>query len=249
MVYDIQSGHHATSLSLVEILISLYYGGMSHTNGDRLILSKGHGVPALYAILSEVGIICDEELKSFREYGSALQGHPVRNVEKGIHATTGSLAMGFSVGVGFALSRKMDTSLAMTYVVLGDGECQEGQVWEAAMVAAHWKLNNLVVIVDRNRIQSNDYTEHVSSLEPFGSKWKSFGWNVYECDGHSIKRLKTILSYIRNGKNENPSVIIAKTIKGCGISFMENNPSYHSNPLTDDEYEQAKQELGFSNEV
>ena len=246
MIYEAQSGHHATSLSLVEILIALYSRGMHELNGDLLILSKGHGVPALYAILSEFGFLDEGELKTFRQFGSALQGHPVRNLGKGIHVTTGSLGMGFSVGVGLALSRKMKDSQSKIFVIMGDGECQEGQVWEAAMVAAHYKLHNLVVIIDRNKIQSNDYTENVISLEPLCEKWYSFGWDVYECDGHNVDDLIMLMEGIRTIDNKKPSVIIAKTVKGCGISFMENNPSQHSNAIIDDQYRQAIQELGFS---
>jgi len=249
MIYKTQSGHPGGSLSCVNIIYILYYKIMrinfqnpTWKERDIFILSKGHAAPALYAVLSKFGFIKRDELFTLREFNSKLQGHPVKNPEFGIEISTGSLGMGLSVGVGCALSAKLDNSNKYIYVLLGDGELNEGAIWEAAMSANHFKLDNLIAIVDRNGLQIDGSTEEIMALEPLGKKWKAFGWEVIEVDGSNLtnifqgfKRSKSII-----GK---PKVIISYLIKGSEISFMQHTREFHGRAPNKVEYEAALKEL------
>ena len=222
---------------------------MKHNNDsrweerDRFILSKGHACLAYYAALSEVGYISKDELKTFEKDNSNLLGHPVINRDLGIDFSNGSLGMGLSLGIGVALSIKKKKKKNKVFVILGDGECNEGSVWEAAMAAAHFKLNNLFyVFVDNNKFQQTGSNDQIMSSNDLQSKWKSFGWETTELNGHSVDELT---NYFDNTKNnsEKPNAIIAKTIKGKGFSFSENNNDWHHSILTKSLYEKALEEL------
>ena len=239
-----KSGHPGGSLSCVDILVSLF-NKMKYdpknpevAGRDRLILSKGHSCPALYAVLAESGFFPADELKTFRKINSRLQGHPALTLP-GIEISTGSLGQGLSVGCGIALAGKLDMKDYHVYVVLGDGEVQEGQVWEAAMAAANYKLDNLTAILDRNRLQIDGFTESVMKIEPLADKWRSFGWHVIEVDGHDFKEIGNAL----NAVSEKPKIIIAHTTKGRGVSFMENNADFHGKAPTEEECRKALGEL------
>ena len=249
MIYIAQSGHPGGSLSCINILYILYNKIMRISTSDPqwierdiLILSKGHAAPALYAVLSNIGFISREELFTLRKFGSNLQGHPVRNKTLGIEISTGSLGMGLSIGVGCALAGKLDKNDKFIYVILGDGELNEGVIWEAAMSANHFKLDNLIVIVDRNGIQSDGSTEEIMSLEPLAEKWKSFGWEVIEIDGASIGEMIHSLN-IAKSIIKKPKVIISYFIKGADVSFMEHTRKYHGRPPNKQEYETAIKEI------
>jgi transketolase len=228
MIAEAGSGHLGASLSAIDILAVLYFLKMEHDpknpnweERDRFVLSKGHAAPALYAVLAEAGYFPIKELFTLRRLGGRLQGHP-ETVTPGVDAVSGSLGQGLSVGVGMALAAKMDEAKYTVYVLLGDGELNEGQVWEAAMTASHLGLDNLVAIVDRNRFQLSGRTEDVKNLEPLGEKWNAIGWEVIEVDGNSPGEVLDALE--RPGLiNGRPSVIVATTTKGKGISFMEGN--------------------------
>jgi len=250
MIYLAQSGHPGGSLSCVNILYVLYNKIMrinrnnpQWKNRDIFILSKGHAAPALYAILSTIGFINKEELFTFRKFGSKLQGHPVRNKDFGIEISTGSLGMGLSIGVGCALAAKLDNNEEKyVYVLLGDGELNEGAIWEAAMAASHYKLDNLVAVVDRNGIQIDGSTEEIMALEPLAEKWKAFGWEVIEVDGSNISEM--IQGFSKAKKIiKKPKVIIFYLVKGADISFMEHTRKYHGRPPNKEEYETAAKEI------
>ncbi len=250
MIYLAQSGHPGGSLSCVNILYVLYKKIMrikrsdpQWSDRDILILSKGHAAPALYAVLSNVGFIRRDELFTLRKFGSNLQGHPVKNKNLGIEITTGSLGMGLSIGVGCALAAKLDKyEKKYIYVILGDGELDQGAIWEAAMAASHYKLDNLIAIVDRNGIQSDGSTEEIMALEPLAEKWKAFGWEVMEIDGASIEEM--IQSFDRAKKIiKKPKVIISYYIKGADVSFMEHTRKFHGRPPNKDEYETGIKEI------
>ncbi len=242
-----QGAHLGGSLSLVEIMAALYDGVMNFDaknptaeNRDRLILSKGHGVMAQYAALKQLGVLLAEDLLLYKADNSPVPAHPCMNPQTGIEFSSGSLGQGLSLGVGSALGLKRkgnDTSRVI--VVLGDGECDEGSVWEAALSAAHFRLDNLIAIIDRNRLQYDGDTEAILPLEDFSAKWRSFGWNVAECDGHSVKEITAALSE----KQEKPFALIANTVKGKGISFMENAAQWHNGVLTQKLFEQAVSEV------
>jgi len=247
MVAEAGSGHLGASMSIVDILVILYFMKMRHdpanpdwAERDRLILSKGHAAPALYAVLSEAGYFPEEELYTLRELGSRLHGHP-DTVTPGVDVATGSLGQGLSVAVGMALAAKMDEASHRIYVVLGDGELNEGQVWEAAMTAAHYGLDNLVAIVDRNQYQLTSTTEQVKSVEPVSEKWRSFGWNVINVSGHEVYAVLDALEVCEHTKGK-PSVVVAKTTKGKGVSFMEGNRFSRSIPNAS-QLRQALEEL------
>ena len=249
MIYKAQSGHPGGSLSCANIIYLLYnnimkinYRDPTWEERDIFILSKGHAAPALYAVLSKLGFIKRDDLFTLREYGSILQGHPVKNQEIGIEISTGSLGMGLSIGVGCALSAKLDNKNKIIYVLLGDGELNEGAIWEAAMSASHYKLDNLVAIVDRNGIQIDGSTEQIMALEPLVDKWRAFGWEVIEVDGSNLtetlqgfERAKSII-----GK---PKVIISFLIKGADVSFMQHTRKYHGRAPNEEEYNIALREL------
>jgi len=248
MVAEAGSGHLGASMSIVDILVILYFMKMQHdpanpdwAERDRLILSKGHAAPALYAVLSEAGYFPEEELHTLRELGSRLHGHP-DTVTPGVDVATGSLGQGLSVAVGMALAAKMDDAPHRIYVILGDGELHEGQIWEAAMTAAHYGLDNLIAIVDRNQYQLTSTTEQVKSVEPVSEKWRSFGWNVINVSGHDVYAVLDAMEVCEHTK-EKPSVIVAKTTKGKGVSFMEGNRFSRSIPNAS-QLRQALEELG-----
>lgn len=250
MVYSAQSGHIGGSLSACELLTVLYHKIMHNVtdwksspdfeNRDRFVLSKGHVSPLLYSVMSQVGYFDKEELKTFRKLGSRLQGHPTAFIP-GIEIATGSLGQGLSFACGIAMSLKLDNNPAKVYVLLGDGEMQEGNVWEALMQAPFRKLNNLIAIIDRNRLQIDGNTEDIMALGDLGKKLSAFGWNVLEIDGHDIQQIYK--AYNEAKISDKPTVIVANTIKGKGVSFMENNPGWHGTAPKQDDYEKAMKEL------
>ncbi len=239
--------HLGGSLSIVELLAGLYMGNIrfrpkepSWEGRDRVILSKGHAALALYPTLAEAGIIDEDELSTFKKDGSRLGGHPSLNGLPGIEFASGSLGQGLSLGVGTGLAlRRRNNSESRVFVFLGDGECNEGSVWESAASAAHYGLNNIVAIVDVNAIQYDGYTSEIMGMSPFEKKWTDFGWNVLIIDGHNLGEI--VNAYEQKG--DNPLVILANTIKGKGISFMENDWKYHNAALSKDQYAQAIREL------
>lgn len=250
MIYTAQSGHPGGSLSATDILVTLYFKYLKHNpsepqwqDRDRFVLSKGHGVPAVYAVLAECGYFPKEELLTLRKINSRLQGHPDARKLPGIEASTGSLGQGLSVACGMALAAKIDKKDYRVYALIGDGESESGQIWEAAMAAHHYKLDNLTVFLDRNNLQIDGCTENIMCLEPLRSKWEAFGWNVIEINGHDYREIGKAVeeSWVVKGK---PTMIIAKTVKGKGVSFMENNVAFHGKPPTREEAERALKELG-----
>jgi len=243
------SGHPGGSLSAVEILLSLYFKVMRHkprdphwSQRDRFILSKGHAAPVLYATLAECGYFPVDELATLRQMDSCLQGHTDCTLTPGVEMSAGALGQGLSFGVGVALAGRLNARDYRTHVLLGDGECDEGQVWEAAMSAAHFKVDNLVAIVDNNGQQIDGWNRDVMNLDPFPAKWQAFGWQVIEVEGHSIPRLLQAFDKAKLVKGQ-PTVIIAHTIKGKGVSFMENNPDFHGVAPTAEEVKLALKEL------
>ena len=248
MVSRAGTGHIGPSLSVVDILTVLYFSKMRHKpedpyweDRDRFVLCKGHAAPALYAVLAEAGYFPKEELTTLRKLGSRLQGHPSLKLP-GIDAPTGSLGQGLSIANGMAMAAKLNGKGYRVYALLGDGECDEGQVWEAAMTAAHYRLDNITAIVDRNSFQSDGPTEAIKSKEPLPEKWRAFGWAVMEIDGHDLLQISKALDEARSTKGR-PSVIIAKTVKGKGISMLEGDNSFHSKPINDELLEIALREL------
>ena len=239
--------HLGGSLSMTEMLAALYMGCLRYDKNDdhweerdRVILSKGHAALALYPTMVQAGILDRVQLSEFKKNGSQLSGHPSLNGLPGIEFASGSLGQGLSLGVGVCLAlKRKKNNVSRAFVFLGDGECDEGSVWEAAASAAHFKLNNLVAIIDTNKIQYDGNTNDILNMSPMTEKWKSFGWNVIELDGHNIEAL--VDAY--NIKSERPLVIIANTIKGKGISFIENNWRFHNSRLSKTQYEQAIAEL------
>lgn len=250
MVYTAQSGHIGGSLSSCEIMTVLFHLCMQHcpegktcedyNRRDRFVLSKGHVSPVYYSVLSQLGFIPKDELLSFRKLGSRLQGHPSLMCP-GVEISTGSLGMGLSSACGIAMALKLDKNPANVFVLLGDGELQEGSVWEAFMQAAHRNLNNLVAIVDRNRLQIDGNTECVKSLDNLSEKLKAFNWEVFEIDGHNIEQIYSTIEQAK--KSDKPAVIVANTIKGKGVSFMENNAGWHGKAPAKEDYEKAILEL------
>ena len=249
MIGRVGSGHPGGSLSAVEIVASLYFRVMRHDPNnpewperDRFILSKGHAAPLLYAVLAESGYFPVEELVTLRQLNSRLQGHTDRRRTPGVESTSGSLGQGLSMGIGMALAARLDSFPYRVHVLLGDGECDEGQVWEAAMSAAHFKTDNLVAIVDRNGLQIDGPNCDVMELEPFADKWRAFGWNVIEADGHDFDSL--LKAFEKAGKvTGKPTVIIAATVKGKGVSFMENKVEFHGKAPNAEQVEIALKEL------
>ena len=251
-VYSAKSGHPGGALSCADILTVLYFNQMNidekkpeDPNRDRLILSKGHASPALYAVLAEKGYFPKEELKNFRKIGSKLQGHPDMKNIPGVDMTTGSLGQGLSAGVGMALASKMDKAGCKIYCVLGDGEIEEGQVWEALTAASKNKLDNLCVILDNNNLQIDGEIEKVGGMSNITEKLLSFGFNVVNINGHNIDEIIDAITTAKQTKGK-PTAIIAKTVKGKGISFMENNASWHGKAPNEEEYNLAIEELNKS---
>jgi len=242
------SGHTGGSLSLVEILVSLYCYKIKHnpkdpgwSERDKVILSKGHGCPALYAILADCGYFPREELWTLRKLGSRLQGHPQLGLP-GVEISSGSLGQGLSVANGMAFADRMDGKKSKTYCIMGDGETNEGQIWEAAMTANHYKLDNVCGIVDFNKMQIDGFCCDVKNLEPYAKKWQSFGWHAKEVDGHDLKQLMDALDEAEKVKGK-PQVIIAHTIKGKGVSFIENQVKWHGIAPKKEELKKALKEL------
>ncbi len=250
-IYYAKSGHPGGSLSCTDILTVLYFNEMNiepskpnDVSRDRLVLSKGHASAALYACLAERGYFLKDDLVTFRNINSPLQGHPDMNKVPGVDMTTGSLGQGLSVANGMAIASKMDSMGYRVYCLLGDGELQEGQVWEAAMTSSKYKLDNLCVIVDCNNLQLTGKTEEIKSLnaENIAKKFNSFGFNALIIDGHNIEQIMFALNKAEETKGK-PTAIIAKTIKGKGVSFMEDNPAWHGKAVNDEEYQKAIEEL------
>ena len=247
-IFDAQTGHAGPSLSMVEILVTLYFSIMNHRphephwdGRDRLVLSKGHGAPGLYAVLCEAGYLQVSELTELRALYSRLQGHPNAAALPGIDFSTGSLGQGLSVATGIALGFKLRKKTNRVFCIVGDGELQEGQNWEAAMSASAFDLSNLAVIVDRNRLQGDGDTEAVMPIEPLASKFDSFGWRSISIDGHDFGQLHSSLATTDN----KPIAIIANTVKGKGVSFMENVLEWHHKPVSKPLFEQANREIDF----
>jgi len=243
------SGHPGGSLSCVEILITLFFKIMRHDpknpkweDRDRFILSKGHAAPALYAVLAQSGYINREELLTLRKINSRLQGHPDRRFLDILEVSTGSLGQGLSVGVGIALAGKIDKKDYRVYVLIGDGESQEGQVWEAAMFSSFHKLDNLCAIMDYNKFQLDGRIKDILDIEPVIKKWESFGWKVFEVNGHSFEELIEAFNEAKNIKGK-PQIIIAHTIKGKGVSFMEENNHFHGRAPNKEEEKRALEEI------
>jgi transketolase len=251
MIHNAKSGHPGGSLSSVEILLTLYFyimkTNLDDPDRDYFILSKGHSAPLLYTVLMEAGYI-PKTLNQLRKLGGVLQGHPDALKTRGVELSSGSLGNGLSVAAGVAASIKLDKRKSRVYCLLGDGECDEGLIWEGAMMASSKKLDNLTAIVDRNMFQIDGLTENVVCLEPFPDKWKAFNWNVLECNGHNFEELIKAFNEVAKYPNQ-PTVIIANTVKGKGVSFMENNAGFHGRAPNDKELTQALKELGGSSNV
>ncbi len=248
-VYNAKSGHPGGSLSLADTITYLYFYKMNidandpkNPDRDRFVLSKGHTAPALYACLAEKGFFDKSELLKLRKVGSMLQGHPDMKGTPGIDMSTGSLGQGISTAVGMALGGKISNKTYTVYTVLGDGEIQEGQVWEAAMSAAHYKLDNLIAIVDNNNLQIDGKVSDVMSVYPITDKFRAFGWNVTTCDAHNFDSIDEAFEKTKE-KNGKPWVIVQKSIKGKGVSFMEDNASWHGSAPNEEQYLIAMNDL------
>ena len=254
MAYAAGIGHLASAYSCLEILYVLYLKEvlnispklMDDRERDKFILSKGHGSLALYNVLAEAGFMDEEELMSFSKPGTRLGGEPNKMELPAVEATTGSLGHGLSIGVGMALADKINKKSAKTYVLLGDGECQEGSVWEAIMSAAKFRLDNLTVILDYNKIQKMGSVEDIMAITSWTERWSSFGWDVQECEGHSIEHLYEC--FTKNKSEGKPHVIIANTVKGHGVSIMENDPSWHWRLPSKKELKKVMEELQITQE-
>ena len=247
-VYNAKSGHPGGSLSIADTLTYLYFAKMNvypdkpdEPARDRFVLSKGHTAPALYSVLANRGFFSTDELKSLRHIGAMLQGHPCITIP-GVDMSSGSLGQGISVACGMALSAKISNDTYKVYTILGDGEIQEGQVWEAAMFAAHYKLDNLVAVVDNNGLQIDGNIKDVMSPYPIVDKFKAFGWHVIEMDAHDFDSIEKAFDEAEKIAGQ-PVAIIQKSVKGKGVSFMENNVSWHGTAPNQEQYEQAKSEL------
>jgi transketolase len=249
MIAKAGSGHPGGSLSAADIVTALYFRVLHHdpkdpqwSERDRFILSKGHAAPILYAALAETGYFPVAELETLRKIDSRLQGHTDRTLTPGVEMSAGSLGMGLSFAIGTAMAARLDSKPYRTYVLLSDGECQEGQTWEAALAAPHFKLDNLTAMVDCNGIQLSGRTCDIMNLEPLIQKWQAFGWHVIEIDGHDLDQILSAIHEAEKMKGR-PTVITARTIKGKGVSFMENNVAFHGKAPTPEEAERALKEL------
>ena len=248
-LYAIQTGHPGGSLSATEIITTLYFHTMNVScdkvtccNRDRFILSKGHAAPMLYLTLAEKGYFPHEEIKNLRQIDSMLQGHPCCGSTPGVELSTGPLGLGLSAGIGMALGEKLSGRDTTVYVLLGDGEIQEGIVWEGAMSASKFKVDNCIAILDNNGVQLDGTTDEIMPMGDISEKWRAFGWNVIEIDGHDVEAIANALDEAKNTKGK-PTLINAKTVKGKGISFMEGKSMWHGKPISEDEYKQAMTEL------
>lgn len=253
ILHHIQTGHPGGSLSAAEIVTTLYFDKLSidpkNPKGegrDRFIMSKGHACPILYINMAEKGFFPKEDLKTLRQTDSHLQGHPCAHKTPGVELSAGPLGLGLGAGLGMALGERMKKSEAYTYVLLGDGEVQEGGIWEAAMAASKYKASNLIAILDNNGVQLDGTLEEIMTIGDIGAKFEAFGWNVLRCDGHDIASFSNAVDEAKLEK-ERPSIIIAETVKGKGISFMEGKNIWHGKPISAEEYKAAKLELGGQN--
>jgi transketolase len=249
MVHRANSGHVGGSLGAADLVVALYYHLMVHKpedpdwkDRDRFILSKGHCTPVIYAVLADCGYFPKEDLKTFRRPGSHLQGHPYQPKTPGIDASTGTLGLGISTGVGMALGAKIRKKDHYYYIICGDGEIQEGQAWEAAMFANKYKLDHVIAFVDRNYLQTDGNSEDIMPLDPLKPKWESFGWQVMEIDGNDFQQIVDAVGKAKETKGR-PTMVIANTIKGKGVSFMENVVKWHGTPPADKDFENAMKEL------
>ncbi|OPJ55244.1 transketolase [Alkalithermobacter paradoxus] len=250
MIHESKSGHPGGSLSSVEILTALYFDEMNvdaqspkKEDRDRFVLSKGHAAPVLYGVLAEKGYFPKEELMKLRKIDSMLQGHPDMKGTPGVEMSTGSLGQGLSAACGMAMASKLDNAPWRVYALLGDGEIQEGIIWEACMSAAHYKLDNLVAFLDYNGLQIDGKNEDVMNIGPVADKFKAFGWNVIEIDGHDYDQIFAALDSARESVGK-PTMIIAKTVKGKGVSFMEDVAGWHGTAPSDEDLKKALDELG-----
>ncbi|MCT4661464.1 MAG: transketolase [Tissierellales bacterium] len=250
MLHLSKSGHPGGSLSAADIMTVLFFDEMNidpknpkKADRDRFVLSKGHAAPVLYAALAERGFFDKSELSTLRKINSELQGHPNMNDTPGVDMSTGSLGQGISAASGMALANKIDETSNRVYALLGDGEVQEGLVWEAAMFAAHYKLDNLTAVLDFNGLQIDGKNSEVMSIEPIDKKWEAFGWHVVKIDGHNFEEIQAAFKEARETKGQ-PTIIIAKTVKGKGVSFMENEAGWHGQAPNDEQTAQALKELG-----
>ena len=252
MLCESGSGHSGGSLSLADIFSYLYFSGKlkldpknpSMKDRDRVVLSKGHACPVLYATLAEKGYFDKAHLRTLRKFGSIIQGHPDMKKTPGIDMTTGSLGQGLSCAVGMALGTRLDKLGCNVFAIVGDGECDEGQIWEAAMSAAHYKLDNLIVILDRNGLQIDGYTKDIMNTEPMIDKWKSFGWEVIEINGHDLDEIDRAITKAIDFKTK-PVCIVANTTKGKGVSFMEDRCEWHGKTPSPEEKEKAIGEIRY----
>jgi len=250
MVHRAQAGHPGGSLSEIDLMAALYSTSLrvrpddpDWDDRDRFILSKGHASPGMYALLAEKGFISHDDLHSYRVLGGICQGHVDMKWCPGVDFSAGSLGMGLSFGMGCALAARLEGSERRAFVMLGDGEIQEGSVWEAAMAATHHELGNLKVILDRNRIQNDDFCLEQMRMFDIPAKWEAFGWNVKEIDGHKMTEIVDGIKFL-DESNDAPSILIAHTVKGKGVSYMEDNPSFHGAAPNDEQFEVAMNELG-----
>jgi transketolase len=249
MITHAGSGHPGGSLSVIDLLVAIVFGRLRHDpkrpdwpDRDRIVLSKGHAVPALYTVLAHAGYFSRDLLPTLRRLGSPLQGHPANFLLPGIEASTGSLGQGFSIAIGMALASKLDGNKYRVYSLIGDGESQEGQIWEAAMAAPKYALDNLCVILDHNKGQIDGFVDDVMSLNPIADKWKAFNWHVVTCDGHDYASIAAALAEARATKGK-PTFILAETTKGKGVSFMEGKVGWHGVAPTTAQLEDAVREL------
>jgi len=252
MIYEAQSGHPGGSFSAIDLMTVLFRDVLKYRpenpewpDRDRFILSKGHAAPALYAVLAHFGFFPEDQLKTLRKMGSPLQGHPEKNKLPGVEASTGSLGQGISIGIGMALAARLDKKDYRTYVMVGDGEINEGQVWEAALYAGTHHLDHLIVILDHNGFQLDGSTGEILSLDPLAEKWKAFGWNVIEINGHRMDEISRAFGQAVKNSGK-PTLILAKTIKGKGVTFMENNNEFHGMAPNKEQYATAVKELGYA---
>lgn len=250
MTHAAQSGHPGGSLSAADVVAALYFhilrvdpGNPRWEDRDRFILSKGHACPVLYAALAEKGFFSVDELLTFRQIDSRLQGHPELGTTPGVEACAGAEGQGLSIGIGMALAARLQGRAYRVYVLMGDGENDVGQTWEAAMTAPKWRLDNLTAIVDRNGVQQEGRTEDIMPLEPLADKWRAFNWHVLEIDGHDMRAILDALTEAQATKGK-PTCIVARTVKGKGVSFMEKVVRFHGEAPTDEELRQALAELG-----
>lgn len=251
LLHKLQTGHIGGSLSVCEILVTLYMAcaditpeNINSPDRDRIVLCKGHAAPTLYRCLCEKGFFPESEMETLRQPGSRLQGHPCMTKTPGVELSTGPLGLGLSASVGMACANQLLKNDAYIFPVLGDGELNEGTVWEAAMSAVKFSCDHLIAVVDWNKVQLDGAAKEVMPMGDLSGKWSTFGWNVFPCDGHSIKELYTNIEAAKALKNGRPCVILADTVKGRGVSFMENTNKYHGKAIDDDEFQRAMLELG-----